>query len=95
MIRSKFKLSSIANLFWILPLAILLLATPSHSKQYVMKFGHVSAPSVEADDHLMALFFKSFLENRSQGRIKVDKMELWRQLLPLLEVLPALCQRSR
>ncbi len=42
------------------------------AEQYVMKFGHVSAPNNETDDQLMALFIKSYLESRSQGRIKVE-----------------------
>lgn len=53
-------------------LSMLIFVSPVEAEQYVMKFGHVSAPSVEADDHLMGLFFKSYIENRSQGRVKVD-----------------------
>ena len=39
---------------------------------FTMKIGHVSAPSVEADDHLMSVFLKSYIESHSQGRIAVE-----------------------
>ena len=39
---------------------------------YTMKIGHVSAPSTEADDHLMAVFLENYIENHSQGRIAVE-----------------------
>lgn len=42
------------------------------AQDYTMKIGHVSAPSTEADDHLMALFLKSYVESHSQGRIAVE-----------------------
>ena len=40
--------------------------------QYVMKFGHVSPPNNETDDQLMGIFMKSYIESRSQGRIRVE-----------------------
>lgn len=40
--------------------------------EFTMKIGHVSAPSNEADDHLMAVFLKSYIESHSQGRIEVE-----------------------
>ena len=40
--------------------------------EYTMKIGHVSAPSNEADDHLMAVFLKAYIEANSQGRIEVE-----------------------
>lgn len=39
---------------------------------FTMKIGHVSAPSNQADDHLMAVFLKSYIESHSQGRIEVE-----------------------
>ncbi len=54
-------------------LAFLAVAAPaSAAEDYVMKFGHVSAPNNECDDHLMAIFIKSYVESHSQGRIKVE-----------------------
>ncbi|MDQ2081502.1 TRAP transporter substrate-binding protein DctP [Xanthobacteraceae bacterium Astr-EGSB] len=50
----------------------LLAPSITNAADYVLKFGHVSAPSPEADDHLMAVFVKSYVESRSQGRIKVE-----------------------
>ena len=42
------------------------------AKSYVLKYGHVDTPTNMADDHVAGLFLKSFLESRSQGRIKVE-----------------------
>jgi len=42
------------------------------AQTYTLKYGHVSAPSNDADDHLMGVFMESFLESRSQGRIEVE-----------------------
>lgn len=54
-------------------LAALTVAAPaSAAEQYVMKFGHVSAPNNECDDQLMGLFMKSYIESRSNGKIKVE-----------------------
>ena len=43
-----------------------------HAAEFTMKIGHVSAPSEKADDHLMAVFLKSYIESHSQGRIAVE-----------------------
>lgn len=42
----------------------------TQAQDFVMKIGHVGA--IDGDDHVGALFIKSYLETRSQGRIKVD-----------------------
>ena len=48
-------------------------AVPAFSaEEFVMKFGHVSAPNNECDDQLMGVFMKSYIESRSNGRIKVE-----------------------
>lgn len=53
--------------------AVLAMTAPALSaEQYLMKFGHVSAPNNECDDQLMGLFMKAYIESRSNGRIKVE-----------------------
>ena len=47
-------------------------ASAAKDPEFVMKFGHVSPPNNETDDQLMGLFIKSYVESRSQGRIKVE-----------------------
>ena len=42
------------------------------AQEFTLKYGHVDTPSLQADDHVAGLFLKSFLESRSQGRIKVE-----------------------
>ena len=53
-------------------LSALLLSGPALAQEFTLKYGHVDTPSLQADDHVAGLFLKSFLESRSQGRIKVE-----------------------
>ena len=53
-------------------IAALALAGPATAQEFTLKYGHVDTPSLQADDHIAGLFLKSFLESRSQGRIKVE-----------------------
>jgi len=50
----------------------LLLSSSVQAQEFTLKYGHVDTPSLQADDHVAGLFLKSFLESRSQGRIKVE-----------------------
>ncbi len=54
--------------------ALLALSFPgmAAAAEYTMKIGHVSAPSNQADDHLMSVFLKAYIESHSQGRIEVE-----------------------
>lgn len=47
-------------------------AFAASAQEFTLKYGHVDTPSLTADDHVAGLFLKSFLESRSQGRIKVE-----------------------
>lgn len=42
------------------------------AQTFTLKFGHAAPATDLADDHVAALFLKSFLESRSNGRIKVQ-----------------------
>ncbi len=42
------------------------------AQTFTLKFGHAAPATDIADDHVAALFLKSFLESRSNGRIKVQ-----------------------
>ena len=54
-------------------MALGIAVAPVHAApEFTMKFAHVSPPNNETDDQLMALFVKSYVESRSQGRIKVE-----------------------
>lgn len=50
----------------------LLAGSAQAAEQFTMKFGHVSAPSNDVDDQLMAIFIKSYIESRADGRMKVE-----------------------
>ena len=50
----------------------MLLSCSALAQEFTLKYGHVDTPSLQADDHVAGLFLKSFLESRSQGRIKVE-----------------------
>lgn len=53
--------------------AMALGSTPTAAQQkFTLKFGHVAPATEIADDHVAALFLKSFLESRSGGRIAVQ-----------------------
>ena len=52
--------------------AALTLAAATQAQEFTLKYGHVDTPSLQSDDHVAGLFLKSFLESRSQGRIKVE-----------------------
>ncbi len=52
--------------------ALALGAGAASAQDFVLKYGHVDTPLITADDHVAGLFLKSFLESRSQGRIKVE-----------------------
>lgn len=47
-------------------------AAPAAAQEWTLKYGHVGPVSDVSDDHIAGLFLKSFLESRSQGRIKVE-----------------------
>jgi TRAP-type transport system periplasmic protein len=48
-------------------------AMPAAAQQtFTLKFGHVAPATEVADDHVAALYLKSYLESRSGGRIKVE-----------------------
>jgi tripartite ATP-independent transporter DctP family solute receptor len=54
-------------------LALSLAAAGSAGAQtYTLKFSHAAPATDVADDHVAVLFLKSFLESRSNGRIKVQ-----------------------
>jgi tripartite ATP-independent transporter DctP family solute receptor len=56
-----------------LTLTLSLAAAGSAAAQtFTLKFGHAAPATDLADDHVAALFLKSFLESRSNGRIKVQ-----------------------
>jgi TRAP-type C4-dicarboxylate transport system substrate-binding protein len=42
------------------------------AQTYTLKFGHVGPATDISDDHVAAVYLKSFLESRSNGRIKVE-----------------------
>ena len=48
------------------------LVTTSNAKTWTLKYGHVDSPMMSADDHVGGVFLKSYIESRSQGRIKVE-----------------------
>jgi TRAP-type C4-dicarboxylate transport system substrate-binding protein len=52
--------------------ALLAWASPAAAQTFTLKYGHVAPASETADDHLAGLFLKSFLEARSNGRVKVE-----------------------
>ncbi|MHA1564146.1 MAG: TRAP transporter substrate-binding protein DctP, partial [Alphaproteobacteria bacterium] len=52
--------------------ALAVTAFSASAQEFTLKYGHVDTPSLTADDHVAGLFLKSFLESRSQGRIKVE-----------------------
>ena len=47
-------------------------ATAPALAQFTLKFGHVGPATDISDDHVAAVYLKSFLESRSGGRIKVE-----------------------
>ncbi|MDX2155300.1 MAG: TRAP transporter substrate-binding protein DctP, partial [Hyphomicrobiaceae bacterium] len=54
-------------------LALTLAAAGGASAQtFTLKFSHAAPATDVADDHVAAMFLKSFLESRSNGRIKVQ-----------------------
>ena len=48
------------------------LNTAAYAKTWTLKYGHVDSPMMTADDHVGGVFLKSYIESRSQGRIKVE-----------------------
>lgn len=52
--------------------ALLIASGPASGAEFTLKYGHVDTPCNTCDDHIAGLFLKSFLEARSQGRIKVE-----------------------
>ena len=66
------KALSCIKAFLLLALGLTCAVPVSAAEQYVMKFGHVSAPNNDCDDQLMGVFMKSYIESRSNGRIKVE-----------------------
>jgi TRAP-type C4-dicarboxylate transport system substrate-binding protein len=52
--------------------AMLLAAAPATAQEFVLKYGHVGPATEVSDDHIPGVWLKSFLESRSQGRIKVE-----------------------
>jgi tripartite ATP-independent transporter DctP family solute receptor len=53
-------------------LAATLWSAPSLAQPFTLKFSHAAPATDNADDHVAALYLKSFLESRSGGRIKVQ-----------------------
>ncbi|MGI9520532.1 MAG: TRAP transporter substrate-binding protein DctP [Hyphomicrobiaceae bacterium] len=53
-------------------LALVAVAPASAQKVYTLKYGHVGPATEISDDQIPGEFLKSFLESRSQGRIKVE-----------------------
>ncbi len=53
-------------------LAISLATSASALAQYTLKIGHVAPASEIADDHVAAVYLKSFIEARSGGRVKAN-----------------------
>ncbi len=53
-------------------IALSLVASASAMAQYTLKIGHVAPATEIADDHVAAVFLKSFIEARSGGRMKVE-----------------------
>lgn len=45
---------------------------PAAAQTFTLKFSHAAPATDIADDHVAALYLKSFLESRSGGRIKVE-----------------------
>jgi len=52
--------------------ASMLAAGPAAAQTFTLKFSHAAPATDIADDHVAALYLKSFLESRSGGRIKVE-----------------------
>ncbi len=46
--------------------------TSAYAADFTLKYGHVGPTTEDSDDHVAGLFLKDYLENRSQGRIKVE-----------------------
>lgn len=53
-------------------LAATLWAAPAAAQTFTLKFSHAAPATEIADDHVAALYLKSYLESRSGGRIKVE-----------------------
>lgn len=47
-------------------------SAPAVAQTFTLKFGHVGPATDISDDHVAAVYLKSFLESRSGGRIKVE-----------------------
>lgn len=52
--------------------ALALAGGSAAAQQFVLKYGHVGPATDVSDDHIPGVFLKSFLESRSNGRIKVE-----------------------
>lgn len=52
--------------------ALILATGTAWAQQFTLKYGHVGPATDLSDDHVPGLFLKSFLESRSNGRIKVE-----------------------
>lgn len=48
------------------------ISTAATAETWTLKYGHVDSPMMTADDHVGGVFLKSYIESRSQGRIKVE-----------------------
>jgi TRAP-type transport system periplasmic protein len=56
----------------VVALSVAAAATAVSAQTFTLKFSHAAPATDIADDHVAALFLKSFLESRSNGRIKVQ-----------------------
>lgn len=52
--------------------ALLLGAAEVSAQEFTLKYAHVGPATEISDDHIPGVWLKSFLESRSQGRIKVE-----------------------
>lgn len=53
-------------------LALAMSSTALLAQEFTLKYGHVGPATDNSDDHVPGVFLKSFLESRSNGRIKVE-----------------------
>lgn len=47
-------------------------ALPASAQEFTLKYGHVGPATEISDDQIPGVFLKTFLESRSQGRIRVE-----------------------
>lgn len=53
-------------------LALALASGSALAQEFTLKYGHVGPATDNSDDHVPGVFLKSYLESRSNGRIKVE-----------------------